>query len=100
MNLRWSRAAEAQLEDTREYIARENPAAAIRTVVRIIKATERLERYPNSGRRGRVDGTLELVVSGLPYVVVYEVRNDLIEIHGIFHTARDPSKRGARENRD
>jgi hypothetical protein len=35
---------------------------------------------PNRGRRGAEPGTRELVVAGLPYIVVYRVKDDAVEI--------------------
>ena len=38
--------------------------------------------------QGRVDqGTRELVVPGLPYIVVYRVGSDAVEILRVYHTA-------------
>ena len=44
------------------------------------------------GRAGRVAGTHEWVVRGLPYIIVYEIGTidpDELLILGIFHGARD-----------
>jgi toxin ParE1/3/4 len=40
------------------------------------------------GRAGRVRGTRELVVPGLPYIVIYRVRKDTIQIARILHGAQ------------
>lgn len=92
MNRRWSRAAAAHLESIRTFIAKDNLPAAERTVAGIIRATERLELFPKSGRPGSVEGTREIVVAGLPYLVIYEVRGGVVEIHGVFHTFQDRQK--------
>ena len=44
--------------------------------------------FPRRGRPGRKDGTRELVLSPLPYVVVYAVRGDVIYIVRILHGAQ------------
>jgi addiction module RelE/StbE family toxin len=80
-----------------DYIAKENPSAAGRVMARILSATERLERHPFSAPAGRVLGTRQLVVPNLPYVVIYVVGQNAIEIHGVFHTARHPRSRGFHE---
>jgi plasmid stabilization system protein ParE len=41
------------------------------------------------GRLGREPGTRELVVTRLPYVVVYAVRDDTVWIVRVLHTARE-----------
>jgi toxin ParE1/3/4 len=44
------------------------------------------------GRAGRVEGTHEWVVRGLPYIIVYEIGTtdpDEIVVLGVFHGAQD-----------
>jgi len=48
---------------------------------------ERLVACPSLGRSGEVAGTRELVAA--PYVVVYRVRDEVIEIVQIWHGAQD-----------
>jgi addiction module RelE/StbE family toxin len=94
----WSARAARHLSEIHGYVSHENPAAADRVLARIIATTERLERHPFSARAGVVLGTRELIVSGLPYVVIYVVTDDSIEIRGVFHTSRDPRSRGCHES--
>ena len=88
MRVRWLRRALKNLDDEAEYIARDDPAAAARTVQRIAIAVDQLAIYPASGRIGRVPGTRELVITGTPYIVPYRVRSDAVEILRVFHAAR------------
>ncbi len=88
MRVEWLRAALDNLNAVAEYISRDNPAAAARTVAAIVNAVEQLKRFPASGRPGRVPGTRELVVSGTPYIVPYRVRGDAVELLRVFHAAR------------
>ena len=44
--------------------------------------------FPHRGRPGKKEGTRELVLSPLPYVVVYAVRGDAIFIVRILHGAQ------------
>lgn len=46
-----------------------------------------LSAFPNRGRRGRVEGTRELVFAPLPFVSVYEV-NDTVQVLRILHRAQ------------
>jgi len=41
---------------------------------RILAAVETLEEFPHRGRVGRSPDTRELVIAGLPYLVVYGFR--------------------------
>ena len=77
-----------RLEDIREHIAVDNPAAAIRIVERIRSAVTRLAASPALGRPGRVVGTRELVISGTPYIVPYRVKGDIVQIITILHGAQ------------
>jgi len=67
-----------RLEDIRDWIAADDPAAAGRGINRINVAVGRLARLPSLGRPGRVAGTRELVVPGMPYIVPYRVKRDAI----------------------
>jgi toxin ParE1/3/4 len=88
MRLVWRRQARNDLIEARRFIARDDPAAARRVVMRIATAVERLTTSPEIGRLGRVTGTRELVVPGLPYIVPYRVREGTIEILRVYHTSR------------
>lgn len=88
MQVRWLRRALENLDEEAEYIARGDPEAAARTVERIATSVERLGAYPSLGRRGRVLGTRELVISGTPYLVPYRVRGDTVQILRVFHGSR------------
>lgn len=48
-----------------------------------------LPAFPFRGREGRVAGTRELLLTPLPYLVVYRVGSDTVEILAIFHQAQD-----------
>jgi addiction module RelE/StbE family toxin len=77
-----------RLEDIKERIAADNPAAAARMVSRIRDAVSRLARFPASGRPGRVVGTRELVIAGTPYIVPYRVTGDAVQVITILHSAQ------------
>ena len=40
------------------------------------------------GHQGRIDGTRELFIAGLPYVIPYRVRHGRVEVLDVIHTAR------------
>ena len=76
------------MEELHAFIARRNPARAYSVLARIRTATNRLAVFPESGRRGHVEGTRELVIPRLPYRVIYRIRGDEIVIERVLHTAR------------
>ena len=81
--------AARDLEGIVDYIALDNPAAAENVYRGIVRAAERLPEFPALGRPGRHPETRELSVSGLPYLLVYEVSADAVTILAVFHTSRD-----------
>jgi toxin ParE1/3/4 len=46
-----------------------------------------LADQPSLGRPGRVAGTRELVISGLPYIVVYAEQDGIVVILRVMHTS-------------
>lgn len=89
MSIRWLSSALVELDRIHGYIARENPRAAARVFRQIRKAPRQLARFPQLGRPSQVEGTRELVVTGLPYLIIYRVAGDDVEILRIFHTSMD-----------
>jgi len=87
VRLEWTRAASRDLDSIEEYIGRDNPAAAIDTVLQIIRHVGPLAEHPGMGRPGRVEGTRELVITGLPYVVPYVHVGDAVIVLRVLHGA-------------
>ena len=88
----WSQHALAEFDALVVYIARDNPTAALSVADRIEEAVDRLSLIP-TGRRGRVAGTYEKVVSGLPYIIAYALERsaageDVLAVLRIVHGAR------------
>ena len=88
MNVRWTRLALNDLGEIGDYIARDDPAAAQRVGRMIEAAVGRLAEHPYSGPAGRVEGTRELVVPRLPYILAYQIKDDAIHILAVRHGAR------------
>jgi addiction module RelE/StbE family toxin len=90
MKIRYRAQALADLGGIHEYIAGTNAPAAGRVIDKIHKSIQRLKVFPNSGRSGAVNGTRELVVPGLPYIVVYTVweNDEEVDIIAVFHGAK------------
>jgi len=94
MKLRFSREAKADIKSIFDYIAKDNPHIAAKVVSEIERATKRLELFPLSGRKGAVVETRELVVPRMPYIAVYRVNSDMVEIVAVFHAAQDNPRGG------
>jgi toxin ParE1/3/4 len=90
MDVRWSLPAAEDLEHSCEWIEGDNPEAASRVARTIYDECARLKANPNLGRPSlRMAGRRELTFSPLPYIVVYQVTPNAIEISRIFHGAQD-----------
>jgi toxin ParE1/3/4 len=90
MEIRWSLPAAEDLERICERIERDNPEAARRVARTIYDGCTQLKDFPYIGRASsRMAGRRELVFSLLPYIVVYQVTEQAVEISRIFHGAQD-----------
>ena len=87
MRIRWTNKALDNLDQAVEYIAENNPAAARKVARTIRESIELLADQPGIGRPGRVAGTRELVMTGLPYVIPYLEQNGTVVILRILHTS-------------
>lgn len=92
LKLRYSARALGHIADIYRYIGERNLAAATQVVARIRLAAARLTEFPRMGHAGRVPGTYEWVVRGLPYIIVYEIgviEPDDVVVLGVFHGVQD-----------
>ena len=88
MTIRWTKRAIRSLASIHEYISKDSPAAAARVAAAVVNATDQLAQFPQSGRPGRIEGTREWVVSGLPYLIPYRVVDEAVEILSVIHGSR------------
>jgi toxin ParE1/3/4 len=64
------------------------PGRAAELVLEVYNAPATLLAFPHSGRPGRKAETRELVLSPLPYVVIYQITGDVIHVARILHGAQ------------
>jgi len=88
VKLRWTDGAVENLQSAHDYLEAENPKAASDVINHVVSAVERLERFPQMGRVGRVEGTRELVVTGAPFIVAYRLKGESVQILAVLHAAR------------
>ena len=92
VRLRYTAQAREHIAGIYDYIGERKPVAAIEVIARIRLAAERLTEFPRMGHAGRVAGTHEWVVRGLPYIIVYEIgvpEPDEVLVLGVFHGAQN-----------
>jgi toxin ParE1/3/4 len=89
MQVRWTTPAAQNLEEITLYIKRDSEFAAREVAKTLFDSANSLDLLPFRGRAGRIAGTRELLVPGLPYIIVYEVTETAIQILHIYHGARN-----------
>ena len=88
MRVRWTEPAARDFTNICGYTEEhDGPEAAHRTAVRIYDGVSTLTQFPRRGRPGRKSGTRELVFPGLPFLAVYRVGEEVVEIDRILHGA-------------
>ncbi|MEO8250840.1 MAG: type II toxin-antitoxin system RelE/ParE family toxin [Burkholderiales bacterium] len=87
MNLVWTGLATRDRASIRQYVASDNPSAAIALDELLSSKAAVLLDHPRLGRPGRVDRTRELVVHR-NYILVYDVSDDRIRTLRVLHSAR------------
>lgn len=89
MQIRWTPAAVADLQHISDYLKEHHPRYRQGTVRRIYDMIRALRDMPHRGKPGRVEGTRELLFPPTPYVAVYRVRKETLEVLRIWHTAQN-----------
>lgn len=89
MKISFTPEAQSDFDDIFSYIFKKNPTAVYNVRERILEAIMGLPEYPYIGRKGRAEGTREMVVPNTPYVIPYEILDDKLVILAIFHSSRD-----------
>lgn len=91
MRIRWTPAAAADLQHISDYLKQRHRRYRQPTVRKLYAAIESLRSGPSRGRAGREEGTRELVLHPLPYIVLYRVKEQAVEVLRIYHGAQDRS---------
>jgi toxin ParE1/3/4 len=86
--LLWTRRSLKDLESIYYYIAQDSQSVAKDVITGIKKLTENLSYQPFMGRQERKEGTRELVLVKTPFIVVYRIRDDTVEVLRILHSSQ------------
>ncbi len=87
MKVRWTSEAEQDRDLIWEFIAIDDPGAAVRMDELFSDAVAKLNDFPEMGSAGKIPGTRELIPHE-SYRIVYEIVDDVIWILVVVHTAR------------
>lgn len=89
MRIRWTEPAARDLTAICDFTdEHDGPEAARRVALHVYEDVSALVTFPRRGRPGRKPGTRELVFTGLPFLAVYRVQEDVVEINRILHGAQ------------
>ena len=89
MRIRWTTPARQDLAAIVRYIRRDKPIAARRVGAKIREGVASLSTMALRNRRGEVEGTHELIFHPWPYIAVYRVLANEVQIIRIRHAAQD-----------
>ena len=93
MKLVWTPRARKARTAAIDYIAQDSPRAALGQLDEIERQSDLLIAHPEMGRPGRVDGTRELVINRMPFIVIYRIkpRAKCVELLRFLHGAQQSS---------
>lgn len=89
MQVRWTEDAVRDLTCICDYIdERSDSSSARRVALTIHNSIDFLSQFPECGRTGRKPDTRELVIERLPYIAIYRIHKDAVEILRVLHGAQ------------
>ena len=89
MRVTWAPSARDDLRGIVLHIAKDNVDAALGMHDRIEAAVRKLDAMPRRARLGRLPNTRELVIGRSPYIAVFRVTSDGVEIARVIHGAQN-----------
>ena len=89
MRIRWTPAAAADLQGISDYLEEHHARYRQATMRKLYEAIRALKGWPGRGRPGREAGTREIFFPPTPYVAVYRMKEQTIEVMRIYHAAQD-----------
>jgi toxin ParE1/3/4 len=91
LSIKWAAPARQDILEATKHALEDDPAKAATLADTIFKAVEQLALFPGSAPPGRIEGTRQLNLPKLPFVIVYKVGITDLRILRILHTRRLPS---------
>lgn len=85
MRIVWGDGAREDFLAAIAFLRANSPRGAERIGERILKCIALLERFPELAPVSRHRGLRQLVVPSTPYLVVYRIADDQIEIRAVIH---------------
>jgi toxin ParE1/3/4 len=92
MRVDWADSARQDFDAAIAFLQQRSPNGARRIGDRILDVVSLLERFPELARASRHRGLRQLVVPRTPYLVIYRIEADRIEIRAIIHAGQKRRK--------
>ncbi len=89
MNVHWTDTAIEHLEAIQAYIGKTSPDYALRVVERLVRRSEQIAEFPESGRVVREFEIPQIrEVLEVPYRIVYYIKPGQIDVLAVLHSAQ------------
>lgn len=85
MRVEWADSALLDFDRATAFLKEKSPSAARRIGDRILNAVSLLEAFPELAPRSRHRGLRQMVVPRTPYLVIYRMHQDRVEIRAVVH---------------
>jgi len=92
MQVIWEDDARNDFDFAIAFLEEQSSSAAQRIGGRILEAVALLERFPEIAQPSRHRGLRQLVVARTPYLVIYRVHDDRVEIRAVIHAMQKRRK--------
>lgn len=88
----WLPKAKQDLENIKDYLVlHASETIARHCLYKIVQVAGFLPNFPLMGRSGKIKQTRELLVQGTPYLLVYRVEGDFVQVLAVMHHAQEKS---------
>ncbi len=88
LKIQETKLALANLDEIASSYEHQQPGLGYRFAIYYYNQLEILKSMPHIGRSGKIMGTRELLFQEFPYLVVYRVRGEIVQILRVFHQHR------------
>ena len=89
MRIRWTPPAAQDMRDISDYLKEHHPRYRLPTLRKLYRKLQSLKHTPYIGKPGLIEGTREILFPPMPYVAVYRVEVETVEIWRVWHTAQN-----------
>lgn len=90
LSIKWTAPAKRDILEATKHALKDDPAKAEKLADALFKAVEQLALFPGSAPPGRIEGTRQLSLPKLPFVIIYKIGFTDLHILRILHTRRNP----------